>query len=97
MITKGELQQALTEISQVIDFYKGSFSFQGMYSMREILAEVDVHPDGDVVHEGKDSPLTIKGRSGKPRRPCGWPVGDRWCVLGKGHTMPDQHMKRTTS
>ncbi len=93
MPTKIELQDALVEISQVIDFYKGSFSFQGMYSMREILAEVGVHPDGDVVHEGKDSPLTTKGRSGKPRQWCGFPVDDRWCVLGRGHTMPDKHMR----
>ncbi len=66
---KAQLQAALEEISEVIDYYKGGFSFQGLYSMRQILREVGVEPDGDVVHEGKESPLCIKGRSGKPRRP----------------------------
>lgn len=66
---ESEYLEALTEISEVIDFYKGGFSFQGIYSMRAILKEVGVEPDGDVVHEGKESPLDIKGRSGKPRRP----------------------------
>lgn len=69
MARKAELEEALAEISEVIDFYKGGFSFQGIYSIRAILHEVGVEPDGDVVHEGKESPLTTKGRSGKPRRP----------------------------
>ena len=60
--------EALKEISEVIDFYKGGFSFQGIYSIRAILREVGIEPDREVVLGEKDSPLSIKGRSGKPRR-----------------------------
>lgn len=61
-------REALTEISEVIDYYKGGFSYQGLYSIRAILKEVDVEPDEAVVKGEKPSPLSIEGRSGKPRR-----------------------------
>ena len=63
------LSEALTEIREVIDFYKGGFSYQGLYSIRAILAEVGVEPDTAVVMGEKESPLDIEHRSGNPRRP----------------------------
>lgn len=68
-VQQADLTAALTEISEVIDFYQGGFSFQGIYSIRAILAEVGVEPDRAVVLGEKPSPLAIKHRSGKPRRP----------------------------
>lgn len=94
MPTKEQLQDALTEISQVIDFYKGGFSFQGIYSMREILSEVGVEPDREVVIKKNQSPLTTNGRSGKPRKQCeDESEEEERCILGTRHTMPEQHMK----
>lgn len=61
-------REALQEISEIIDFYHGSFSFQGVYAIREVLHEVGISPDIDVIKEEKPSPLSTKGNSGKPRR-----------------------------
>ncbi len=69
MQTQTDLMDALVEISEVIDFYQGGFSYQGLYSIRAILEEVGVEPDHDVVSGEKPSPLEIEHRSGKPRRP----------------------------